>query len=202
MSKAGMTEQERTSAYLELLKDGGASYMGVGWKPEECLGQYAAMRRLLRIPPGARILDIGCGLGFGYNVYYDCAFDGIDCSHTHVGAAKQIFYGSRAKFEHRGSKEEIPSGKYDFILLSGIFNVGYTWKEAASLVTDAYKAADRGIGVAFMVGRAEGMTTFGIQTWVGLMTKLTGEPTGWAADTQFSEINAVVTAAKPQETLT
>lgn len=196
-----MTEEERTNEYVQLLNEAGPNYMGVGWKPEECLGQYSAIRRLLRVFPDSRILDIGCGVGFGYNIYHDCAFTGIDCSRVHIGAAQQVFLGSRAKFEHWSTDAEIPDKTYDYILLSGIFNVGYTWQEAAGIVTDAFRAADRGIGVGFQVTRAEGMTTFGIQTWMGLMTRLTGAPTGWAVDTQFSLMNAVVTAVKDKEEL-
>ena len=191
-----MTSEERTTEYVGLLEENGPNYMGVGWRAEECLGQYSSMRRLLSIGPGASILDIGCGLGFGYNVFHDCSYHGVDVSPVHIGAAKQIFLGSGAKFNHCAIDEEIPLHTYDYILLSGIFNVGYDFHEAAVITTNAHSKSIHGVGVGFQTTRSDGMSTFGTQTWIGLMTKLTNEPAGWAADTTFSKMNAVVVAKK------
>lgn len=191
-----MTEAERNNEYEALLQEHGPTYAGVGWLPQECLGQYMAMRNLLDVRATDSVLDIGCGLGFGYNAFHDCNFTGIDTSKVHIETARNLLVGGDAEFKHSTIDEEEEGRTYDYVVLSGIFNLGYTWKEVESLCKKAHAKATIGIGVGFQINNAEGMTIFPISNWTGLMHKLCGKPYGYALDLSFSKINGVVIAGK------
>tara|TARA_R100000315_G_scaffold62502_1_gene44533 strand:+ start:671 stop:1120 length:450 start_codon:yes stop_codon:yes gene_type:complete len=147
---------------------------------------------MLRMVEGDRVLDVGCGMGWGATQFVGYKYSGIDVSDAHVSIAKSIFLGGEQWFEH-SSLYEWGEGS-DYVLFAGIFNIGYEWKDIVDLVDFAWNSvATRGIGISYQKRSAEGMTTFSTRDWVRLVTRLSDR---WACDESWSEINGAVTARK------
>jgi SAM-dependent methyltransferase len=189
----GNTPESYNSEYSKLLDRWGVSFAGVGFKPEECLRSYIVQKRMLEMVEGDRILDVGCGMGWGATQFIDYEYSGIDTSEEHLSIAKSIFLGGDQWFE-RTSLYEWDGGEVDHVLFAGIFNIGYEWKDIVELVEFAWcNVATRGVGISYQKTSAEGMTTFSTRDWVGLVTRLSDR---WACDVSWSEINGVVTTRK------
>lgn len=115
----------------------------------------------LRLRPGARVLDIGCGWG-GLGLYlagrHDCQVQGITLASEQVKVARARAETSalseRARFELRDYRHQ--SGTFDRIVSVGMFeHVGVTYYRAffdkvASLL------ADDGVAVIHTIGRSDG----------------------------------------------
>ena len=96
----------------------------VGWRSRT--NQEARFSALVSVADmqGARILDLGCGLGclYGYlkGKGWNGDYTGIDLLEPMVKEARKRF--PEASFQRRDIVRNPPDGKWDFVLMSGLFN--------------------------------------------------------------------------------
>lgn len=130
----------------------------VGWQTPE--SQRSRFEALSAVGPleGARVLDVGCGLGafYGYlsqkGVRTD--YQGVDLFPAVIREAKRV--NPQAKFEVRNVlSRPYPPRSFDHAFLSGVFNVKVqdNWKYMKALLLSVLKQARR--AVAFNVLNAE-----------------------------------------------
>ncbi len=86
-------------------------------------------------------------------------------------------------------------GPFDFIVMSGIFNVGVEWAEIARLVRKAWEMCSHGVGVAFQRQKSDdpSFTIYPVTKWLKLFHALSTHVT---YDASWSELNAVITARR------
>lgn len=107
--------------YTEKINTHGASPLGVDWNSEE--SQFMRFQQLLKIIEGENpfsILDFGCGFGsmFGFmkSRFQDFKFSGFDLSEAMIREAAKLHPDGQWTTRQ-------PSGPFDFVVASGIFNV-------------------------------------------------------------------------------
>lgn len=96
----------------------------VGWISDE--NQEARFKLLTGVGPleGARVLDVGCGLGCLYGYLeaqgWKGVYTGFDRLKDMVGEARRRYPGAR--FECRNIAENPPEERWDYAFLCGLFN--------------------------------------------------------------------------------
>ena len=187
----------------------GISYTTVGYKAEECLGQYRSLHDQLHMDSSSTVLDVGCGLALGYSQLYTvAAYTGIDKSEMMIRGAR-LLYDNRIDVvagdfmdfsldRKPGEGPFLDRLQYDFILMSGIFNVSSTWPVVARMVRHAWKHAKVGIGVAYQRVNCDDpqFTIYPMAKWTKLFQSLTSNIT---YDASWSEINATMTARRNRD---
>ena len=143
--------------YTEKVKTYGATPKGVDWNGEE--SQQLRFKQLLKVVAEEKnpftLLDYGCGYGSLYRYmkdhFGDFEYTGFDISFEMIDKAKDIYKGDKCKW----ITEEEKSGKYDYVLASGIFNVRMQtsdseWKDY--IVDTLHKLNDKAIkGFSFNI---------------------------------------------------
>lgn len=108
------------------------------------IGAHKARTRMvsdhLRIPPGARVLDVGCGPGDLHPYLGDVDYVGIDISPSYIASAETRFGGPKAEFRV-GDATAIPDDLRDFdvAIATGVMH---------HLDDDQVRAMVRGIAAA------------------------------------------------------
>ena len=179
-------------ASLAVVKHG-ISYTSVGYAVPECLGQYRQLRSQLRIDSGASVLDVGCGLAFGFSQMFDCNYTGIDKSEMMVHGAK-LLHGSDIDVTWANFRDlDMSILEFDFIIMSGIFNVQTPWAVITNLVRKAFGYSKIGMGVAYQKSPAtdKAFTIYPMRKWLKLFQSLSANIT---YDASWSKLNAVMTA--------
>lgn len=125
-----MNKEEIKKAYNETFEEHGDSPLAVKWGNTET--QYFRFKILSEIADlysDSRniILDYGCGLGdlffFLSFLGFRGEYIGVDTNENFINfAAKKYAKYSRAKFFHINSEKDLKNLKYDYCLLSGVFN--------------------------------------------------------------------------------
>lgn len=111
--------------YTGKIKTFGATPQGVDWNGEESqfLRFEQLAQNLLAEKEKVSVLDYGCGygslLGFLERKGVAVEYTGFDISESMLREAAKTFPGS----QHNWISEIDPQKKYDYVLLSGIFNV-------------------------------------------------------------------------------
>ena len=130
----------------------------VGWNTAQ--GQRVRFEALASVGPlkGARVLDIGCGLGafWGYLRAKKAGVDyrGVDLFPDVIREAKKLY--PDARFESRLLlSRPYPAGSFDYCFLSGVFNVRVkdNWRYMKAVLSSALGQSRR--AVAFNVLNAE-----------------------------------------------
>ncbi|GHS89491.1 hypothetical protein FACS189487_09800 [Campylobacterota bacterium] len=133
--------------YKGLFSKFGASRRSLHWNSED--NQIVRFEQLLKAGDlnGAKILDIGCGLGDLYGFFQDrniCVdYYGVDIVPEFINAAQKRFLS--AKFEVRNILKLPLNSCYDYVYASGIFAFGNRL-----FFNDLCKAAFRSAKVAFV----------------------------------------------------
>jgi len=95
------------------------------------VGAYAWHRRVLRthvlptLPPGARILDIGCGTAeVLHHLPTDAEYHGFDRNEAYIARARRLFPDRRAHFRCAEFRGELPDDgtRYDLVLAIGLLH--------------------------------------------------------------------------------
>jgi SAM-dependent methyltransferase len=144
----------------------GNNQKGMGWRKK---ADWAMTYRIASSLTPSSVLDVGCGVGLGRTFfpprskYYGC--DVVKESVRHAGDNCWVgdTYSTR--------------GTYDIAVLSGIFNVGYSWTGVCEVLSDVESKVERGIVVSFALGPcADPFTTFPARAWGELLGDI-GETT-------------------------
>lgn len=94
---------------------------------QNMLGARKARQRLAdehyRIPPGARVLDVGCGPADLLDILPACSYTGVDLNPEHVAAARAR-YGDRGTFvcSDVANLTADQAGSFDRIIFSGLLH--------------------------------------------------------------------------------
>ena len=76
-----------------------------------------------RIPPGARVLDVGCGNGALAHAIAegtDAQVLGVDMDPAHIAFAQARFQHPRLRFERRDVTADLPDARADVVVLSSV----------------------------------------------------------------------------------
>jgi SAM-dependent methyltransferase len=109
--------------YSALVTEFGASPKGVDWPSTDRQEiRFEQFERLFGGRQAFSLLDYGCGYGayLGYlnRKSLSCDYTGFDISESMIAKAAELFERSGAVFSSK-----LPSGNFDFVVASGIFNV-------------------------------------------------------------------------------
>lgn len=129
----------------------------VGWRSQK--NQEARFKALLGIGDlqGQRILDLGCGLGclYGYLKKNDWKgeYTGFDLLEMMVKGARERFPG--VTFEKRDILHDLPTRRWDYILVSGAFNhqVKDNWEWIERTVRACLDLSDKGVAFNLLDAR-------------------------------------------------
>ena len=144
--------------YQDQLRDYEAPEKRVGWNTVQ--SQRVRFEALASVGPlrGARILDIGCGLGafWGFLKEKNLAVDytGVDLFPDMIREAQRLY--PEAKFEVcRILSKPFPARAFDYSFLSGVFNVKVedNWKYMRAILLSALRQSRK--AVAFNVLNAQ-----------------------------------------------
>ncbi len=146
------------SYYHSQLEGHEAPEKRVGWNTAH--SQRVRFEALASVGPmrGARILDIGCGLGSFWGYLRDKGagvdYTGVDLFPNVIREARRLY--PDAKFEARRIlSRPYRAGSFDYCFLSGVFNVKVkdNWRYMRAVLAAALKASRK--AVAFNVLNAE-----------------------------------------------
>lgn len=118
---------DRIAAYYDsLVTDAPDDLSAVGWQTSYAQEvAFLALTRLDGLSDGARVLDVGCGLGDLYGFFARTGkrvdYTGIDVSSKMITAARQRHPGVR--FEVRDIMRNPPRDRYDFVFCSGALSL-------------------------------------------------------------------------------
>jgi SAM-dependent methyltransferase len=102
-------------------------------------GPGELVRRHVRPWPGARILDIGCGLGAIVEQLPAVGYDGFDLDPNYIESARRT-YGDRGTFHCADvTRAEVRAGAYDIVMAIGVLH-HLDDREAGVLVDLAWRA--------------------------------------------------------------
>ena len=91
------------------------------------LGAERARQRLARelytVPPGGKVLDVGCGPGSIYPYLPEVDYTGIDLNPKHVEHARAL-YGDRARFLVGDASSDLQgeAGTFDLVVASALLH--------------------------------------------------------------------------------
>jgi len=150
----------------------GATPQGMGYNGQDQEDGYKIAYSLLRtfgLNGDDRVVDLGCGFGspvFSLNHYYA----GIEFNPEPI--KQQNAFPAAV-----GSEQCI--GKADWILMLGIFNVGYRWPEVEKVIKHCWGVCSRGIALQFVrskKGRVPDtkISAFPFRRWMELLMRLDG----------------------------
>tara|TARA_Y100000310_G_scaffold164293_2_gene164115 strand:- start:445 stop:1011 length:567 start_codon:yes stop_codon:yes gene_type:complete len=153
----------------------GATLKGMGWKDAiDCHIPYE--RGHAHFGPGS-VLDVGCGIGMGWPSLTKCQVYGCDTHRPVIRWNQQLMKLSRYHFwvgDHRSVR-----GAFDWAVMGGIFNVGYTWERVVEVVRHTFDMAVKGVSIGFGTGTetigSVKASTFEPLDWLMLGTEL-GSP--------------------------
>lgn len=111
--------EESADFYDEFFTDNDVTVMASGGDPRRhCRGQVLREAALANMPPGAAVLDVGCGVGdnLRYILHEGAFFFGLEYSERTAEIARKVL-GGRATV-HVGSAKAIPheSNSFDLVL--------------------------------------------------------------------------------------
>lgn len=172
-----MTFDPWLEAYEKMLEEHGPTFRGVGYSRRGCLMQYQTFRETVGVKAGDRVLDVGCGLGFGSYILSDCQYTGIDASARMINAAVAMHEDAERVFVQGAMADFMPTkDHFDWVLMMGIFNLLYKWVDVKRVVSEGWAAAGRGLGVVFLMHARNprpGHSVFALDKWLGLGLSLT-----------------------------
>lgn len=138
--------------YEGMVKKHPPSFEALGYNRDQCMSQYRALRNLLPVRRGDKILDLGCGFGHGLFLFADCSWTGIDACEAYIDVAKKM-HGASADI-HRLSAGDLDrpdyEGEWDCVVMAGIFNFGYEWFRVKKVLDIAWKVCTKGMAVGFL----------------------------------------------------
>lgn len=117
---------EITAAYDAGLETGKTPGEAVGWMtPHSQLANFLALARVEGLAAGARVLDIGCGLG-ALKDFFDST--GLTVDYTGIDVSEKMVAGARrrhpnARFEQRDILAQPLEERFDFVFCSGTLNL-------------------------------------------------------------------------------
>jgi len=122
-------ENKIAAIYNGRLKQGLPDFKTVGWGSKS--SQYLRFKILSEIDDlkGAKVLDVGCGLGelyyfFEKNDFKIQSYKGIDISEELIKEARKRFsIEKKASFDYLNIDKVMGEGIYDYIFLSGSINL-------------------------------------------------------------------------------
>jgi predicted TPR repeat methyltransferase len=167
-----MHDLSEVIAYYERLLAGAADDReAVGWRTTHA--QDVALLSLTRVDglgDGARVLDVGCGLGALKDLFdrrgWTIDYTGVDISPAMIERARARH--PDARFEVRDILRDPPAGRFDFVLSSGAltFRVADQERYVADMIRAMYRACD--VAVAFnMLCRHAYVTSGALQRGAG-----------------------------------
>ncbi len=135
--------------------------MGVGWlSPHDYIGTYRAASWFR----GGSILDLGCGVGRGKQYLGRFDYYGCDLYESVREVKGKVWRGDHHSFR----------GDFDVIVMSGIFNVGYTEAQVFDVLDTVAQRVRKG----FVVGYCpyDGPTRFSVfpRRWWHLLCRMFG----------------------------
>ncbi len=167
-----MEEETWLAAYNKMLEERGPTFDGIGYSRRGCMSQYVAIRENLGVKQGDLVLDVGCGIGMGLFVFSDCEYLGIDASGEMIRAAGKL-HGEPDLFRCARPLDLFPEmiGKYDWVVMSGIFNIHYGWGDVVKTVNTCQTLAKQAVAVTFLRNprnRRPEHSDFSMQKWCTL----------------------------------
>lgn len=126
----------------------------VGWRSRK--NQELRFQSLMRIGDlqDKSILDLGCGLGclYGYlkGIGWRGQYTGVDILDFMVKAAKARY--PDARFEKRDVLKDPPDGKWDYVIINGVFNhkVRDNWAWIERMVKWGLESSRAGMGFTML----------------------------------------------------
>jgi len=147
-----MAKLTRSEPYLRLFAQHGDSPEAVAWSVH---AQRFRFEKLCEIGPlaGAKILDVGCGLGHLYpflvEKFGEVDYHGVDIVPEMVAHAAKRLPG---RVWCQDITETPLKGRYDYVLISGVFNIkdGPPLAFMATLIQAAWERCDIALGFNFL----------------------------------------------------
>lgn len=135
------------------------SFDKYGDDPRSCLWDSNVDFRyeeLIRIADlnGAAVLEIGCGIGGFYDFcindvgIQNLSYKGIDLVAGMIGLVKKKY--PSAEWEVCNILEKEPTKQYDYVILSGVFNVSTQTSEMQEILAQAFKYCKKGMAFNFI----------------------------------------------------
>jgi SAM-dependent methyltransferase len=119
-------DDENTIRYFtDLVAENGVDPRSLDWGSRESQRLRFSVLAGIGSMQGARVLDVGCGLGDFYEWLREqgceCDYHGIDITPAMIATARERFPGARFDVGTFTGDMERVAGEYDYIVASGIF---------------------------------------------------------------------------------
>ena len=151
--------QDEVAQFFRLhLQLHGPNWRGLGWQSR--YNQEKRFAVLLEVGPLShmRVLDIGCGVG---DLYGYMQRKGIRSEYTGVDILPEMVAHARkrypdAHFRVGDALQGLGSGKFDYVLCSGAFNVNFGSNQDAvqKILPELLACSSRGVAINFLSTRA------------------------------------------------
>ena len=161
----------RLEAYEASFEQFGKTPRGMGYNGVDEIRQYQAIHKAAG--PSGTIVDLGCGYGIGKRVFPDLV--GVDIH-------RKPLSGGMVNGTHECIR------KADWVLMCGIFSIGYSWDEVMDVVESMWAVSAVGIACTFLLtesayfdGRATGFPWLNWQILFGKLDIDFVVEVGWDA---------------------
>jgi SAM-dependent methyltransferase len=153
ISDTGDKKQKILDYYNVRLEHHGKSPRALDWGSKEVQEKRFEILLAIGDVENCRILDVGCGLGDLYRYLTEkgikCEYVGYDINPRFIESCRESY--PEAKFEVVNIMDEKPSEAFDYVVTSGMFNLGFEGDLdlIEQVFVSFYNAASSGVGCNF-----------------------------------------------------